>query len=540
MHQASNIGRHWAPRRVWHLSSVLLAAAIVASSFMNTGAAQAAAGDSAYWGAYISGAPDNTALIDSFEAKTGKKMSIVHWGEPWLHGTTYQPFPTTYMQRVRDRGSMPMLNWGSWDYSLGPTQPNFRLANIANGTYDSFITQWARDAKTWGHPFFLRFDHEMNGYWQFPWAEQINGNQPGDYVKAWRHVHDIFSSVGATNATWVWCPNISGPSTTTLAELYPGDGYVDWTAMDGYNWGTDQGNVWQSFAQVFGGADFGGYNSHNTYQELLSFAPSKPIMIGETASSENGGDKASWITDMLKTQLPTNFPKIKAVVWFDWNADDPTISWPIESSAAAQTAFANGISSSYYTSNTFGSLAAGVIAPPSSTVAVADPVVAVSTLTVTPVADTYTASSSPSSTAGGTAPELRADMAGTDTAFLRFSLSQLAGKTITSAALRLHSASEAWAGSAVTFDVKLVPANDWKEQWMSFTNTVPIASTVLGTLVAPRSPNTWYQVGLSSSVLQSHAGGLISMAITGRASDVLIFNSRESGSLAPRLILTYR
>jgi hypothetical protein len=547
MHQASNVARQWAPRRLRFLTSVVFAAATLASGFMNTAGAQAASAESTYWGAYINGAPDNTSLIDSFEAKAGKKMSIVHWGQPWLRGTAYQPFPTTYMQRVRDRGSIPMLNWGSWDYALGANQPNFRLANLANGTYDGFIAQWARDAKTWGHPFFLRFDHEMNGYWQFPWAEQINGNQPGDYVKAWRHVHDIFASVGATNATWVWCPNISGPQTTSLAELYPGDSYVDWTCMDGYNWGTDKGNVWQSFAQVFGGSDFGGYNTHNTYQELVSLASSKPIMIGETASSENGGDKASWIADMLQTQLPTNFPKVKAVVWFDWNDNDPGLSWPVDSSPAAQAAFASGIASSYYTSNTFGSLPAAVIPPPGGALTAADPVAPAapvaasdSTLTVTPVADTYTASSAPTSTAGGSSPELRADVAETDTAFLRFNLSQLAGKTITSATLQLHSASEAWAGSTATFDVKLVRANDWKEQWMSYTNSVPIANTVLGTLVGPKSPNTWYQIGLSSSLLQSHAGGLISMAIAGRASDVLIFNSRKSGSLAPRLILTYR
>ncbi len=34
----------------------------------------------------------------------------------------------------------------------------------------------------------------------------VNGDQPGEFVAAWRHVHDIFTSVGATNATWVWCP----------------------------------------------------------------------------------------------------------------------------------------------------------------------------------------------------------------------------------------------------------------------------------------------------------------------------------------------
>jgi hypothetical protein len=42
------------------------------------------------------------------------------------------------------------------------------LAKLYTGTYDAYITQWAQDAKNWGHPFFLRFDHELNGWW-CPW-----------------------------------------------------------------------------------------------------------------------------------------------------------------------------------------------------------------------------------------------------------------------------------------------------------------------------------------------------------------------------------
>ena len=33
-------------------------------------------------------------------------------------------------------------------------------------------------------------------------------------------------------------------------DYYPGDEYVDWTGVDGYNWGVRNGG-WQSFEQVF-------------------------------------------------------------------------------------------------------------------------------------------------------------------------------------------------------------------------------------------------------------------------------------------------
>jgi hypothetical protein len=315
---------------------------------------------SIYWGAMLAGAAAPTAqnmqpggVMDQFETRAKKKMSIYHWGQPWKMNGAFQNFYATWFDNVRAHGSIPLIDWGSWQLGYGPTQADFQLIDVYNGTYDAYIRQWATDAKNWGHPFFLRFDWEMNGTWQFPWAEQINGNQPGDYIKAWRHVHDIFTSVGASNVTWVWCPNVSSPISRPLNQLYPGDAYVDWTCMDGYNKDT----TWLNFNQVFNGV---GINwIYPTYNELLTVAPNKPIMIGETASLEagdGGAKKAAWITDALTTQLPKYFPKIKAFVWFNWDDGDPKLTFPIESSQASINAFATGIGSNYYAANVFGNL----------------------------------------------------------------------------------------------------------------------------------------------------------------------------------------
>jgi mannan endo-1,4-beta-mannosidase len=198
----------------------------------------------------------------------------------------------------------------------------------------------------------------MNGDWQFPWSEQINGNQPGDYVRAWRHVHDIFTQAGASNVTWVWCPNISGPTTRPMAALYPGDSYVDWTCLDGYN----KESAWVNFNTLFTGK---GVNwLYNSYQEILTVAPTKPIMLGEFASIEagdGGAKKASWITDAFLTQLPTSFPQIKAVVWF--NLSYPNQDFAIESSQPSIDAFAAAIGSSQYAANDFANADVSPIPP---------------------------------------------------------------------------------------------------------------------------------------------------------------------------------
>ncbi len=202
----------------------------------------------------------------------------------------------------------------------------------------------------------------MNGNWQFPWAEQLNGNRPGDYVNAWRHVHDIFQQNGVTNVSWVWCPNIAGSTTRVMSSLYPGDAYVDWTCLDGYN----KYDVWLSFNTVFTSS---GINwLENSYQEIVALAPSKPLMIGETGSLEaadGGALKAEWFQRAFSAaELTQNFPHIKAVVVFDWDDNSELLATlPIDSSPAAINAFAETIASDKFASNEFAQLGGTVIQP---------------------------------------------------------------------------------------------------------------------------------------------------------------------------------
>jgi mannan endo-1,4-beta-mannosidase len=121
--------------------------------------------------------------------------------------------------------------------------------------------------------------------------------------------------------------------------------------MDQYNYGTNPdrpGSSWRWFDAIF----------RQTYDELSSLAPSKPIMIGETASSEYGGSKAEWIKDALLVQLPSKYPRVKAWVWFNWNhrTTKGYMDYVIESSQAAQTAYQESMASSYYATNSFGGL----------------------------------------------------------------------------------------------------------------------------------------------------------------------------------------
>jgi hypothetical protein len=332
----------------------------------NIGAAPAAAAPSAdtaaaqqpmLWGAWIDRhingnlPPYDARPLDTFEKSVGKSMSLVEFSTPMADANgNYYAFPTTQMNTVRSRGSIPFLSWSTMR-SGNYGDPDFSLASIIAGRQDAWIRRWATAAASWGKPFFLRFNWEMNGDW-FPWGERYGNNRSGQFAAAWRHVHDIFTSVGASNATWVWCPvsdefHVEQP----VASLYPGDAYVDWTCMDVYN----RNAPWMSFADV----------ARSMYSQLLSIAPSKPIILGETGSTESGGNKAQWISNMFQA-LPAQFPKIRGLIWFDATDSGSTrySDWPLDSSSAATSAFSQGVSSSRFAGARYGSLAGRTIAAP--------------------------------------------------------------------------------------------------------------------------------------------------------------------------------
>jgi hypothetical protein len=344
------------------LRAVALIVSLVALlGLVGTGTA-AAKGKPILWGAQIGAqltgeaAPWDPGAITKFSSMVGKPMSLVSFGSPFADcrkkPCTDYGFPTTPMENVRAYGAIPMFSWGSEGSEGSADEPAFRLSKIAAGKYDPYIRQFAEKAREWGHPFFLRFDWEMNGFW-FPWGAKANKNKPHDFIAAWRHVHNIFESVGATNATWVWCPNVDFTrKLSPLSGLYPGDKYVDWTCLDGFNWGATKHSIgWQSFKEVFG----------STYQRMLQIAHGKPMMIGETAADDRGGSKPKWIEQMLK-ELPKKFPKVRALVWY--NEKDQGMHWPLESSQAATKAFAKGIRQSVYQINRYGQYANVKIAAP--------------------------------------------------------------------------------------------------------------------------------------------------------------------------------
>jgi hypothetical protein len=321
-----------------------------------------------YWGAWIgdqitgTAPPEDMSAVSHFQQVTGNKgLSIIMTSVPFANCETNPcypiEFPSEGMHRIRAYGAIPMLSWSSFAASGEGHEAKFSLATVSSGAYDAYIREFAEDAADWGHPFFLRFNWEMNGDW-FPWGQGVNGNGPGSFVHTWRHVHNIFRSVGATNATWVWCPYADPRHRFhPLAGVYPGDEYVDWTCMDGYNWGHNPLNPvpWMSFEKIFA----------STYRRIVTrIAPSKPMMLAELATTGDERSKSTWIRRMFKALRGPDFRRIRAIVWFD--QIDRSVDWLLENSAPAAGTFAKGIRRGYRP-NMYANLSESPIRPPAPT-----------------------------------------------------------------------------------------------------------------------------------------------------------------------------
>lgn len=280
-------------------------------------------------GAFAPSLPWSFEDIDDFSSLVGEQPAIIHWFQDWVMN-----FDPEYLDAAVARGGMPLISWEPWRFGGGLRQSRYALKTILAGKHDTYIRRWAKAAAAWGKPFFLRFAHEMNGDWT-SWSPGVNGNTSGEFVRAWRRVHGIFRRAGATNVRWVWAPVAHYEGATPYRDVYPGDAYVNWLGISGYNWGdTRSWSHWQSFSEIFG----------RSYRMLTTIAR-KPIMVAEVASAESGGDKAAWIRKAYLEEIPSKFPQMRAISWFHANKEN---DWRVNSSGRALRAYKEVVTTARY------------------------------------------------------------------------------------------------------------------------------------------------------------------------------------------------
>jgi hypothetical protein len=235
------------------------------------------------WGRAVGAAPEmvakfeafsNNRTIDAFLAESerqGVRQVMVTW-EPW------KPVPTSLGTAVQF-----------------VEQPGYRNADIARGVQDAYIERFARSLATFHGTVWLRYAHEMNGYW-YPWS-----HGPRNYVRAWRHVVSVVRRAGAHNVRFVWSPNpnLFQPLKTWWQGMWaywPGDRWVDAVGSTMI--------------------DFGGRKSYPVKRfvprlDVLRRGFHKPVILAETNTDFAG--RVEWLRDLRR--LLRVSPWIRSVVW---------------------------------------------------------------------------------------------------------------------------------------------------------------------------------------------------------------------------------
>jgi mannan endo-1,4-beta-mannosidase len=303
---------------------------------------------SKYFGLYTAQAPFNWATYDDTTAKVGETPNMVGYFGGWD-----QPFRADAVTAAWKRDTLPVLTWESRPADATNNDidaPAYSLHNILAGDFDTYLRTYAQAIVANGLPLGIRFDHEMNGIW-YPWAETdgqgnpINGNSPGEYVKVWRYVHDIFQAEGANQyVMWIWSPNIinnlpaSHQSLAYTESLYPGDAYVDWVGLSGYLRPPYVAANDFSFNYTFG----------SSLQQLRQMT-NKPIVLSELGASDVGGHKPQWIASLFAALKKPENADIVGFGWFNLAVTSytegvlATNDWRIESRPDSLAAFITGL-----------------------------------------------------------------------------------------------------------------------------------------------------------------------------------------------------
>lgn len=237
----------------------------------------------------------NSGLIE-YEVVAQRTPNIIHY---YKRGS--EAFPTVDEIAAAERpGHVRATLFYNWKPSTTQT-----WARVAAGGADGTIDRVALGLKVYPHPVFLTIFHEPEN----DEGASGTGMTADDYVAMYRHVILRLRQQGVTNAVYVM--NYIGHArwASRVHAFYPGNDVVDWIAYDPYGFGAETSIDKMLNSPSEGWPGF--YNWATTY------APDKPLMLAEWGYDLSSQPNAAAILDNAVPVLQSQFPRIKAFVY--WN-----------------------------------------------------------------------------------------------------------------------------------------------------------------------------------------------------------------------------
>ncbi|WP_326942853.1 OpgC domain-containing protein [Arthrobacter sp. SPG23] len=370
--------------------AVLLLALVL---FLPAGTVQAAVAAPAGVAAQAAVPASNLNSGEDLGASSGKPLlgGVLEWGEDDAAGfaARLQATPAVLGHDVSfplkdgEKGYLREFlaqSAASGAHALLSVNPTIPLAEVTAAGAADFAGQFEELAKGFPGKLLIRFAPDMNSSW-VPW-----GQQPGDYVPAYRAVAQAFAS--ESNAVMVWQPfqardypftrnrDAPAPGTPGFAALdtnsdgawngadapyapyYPGDDAVDWAGLTALHDDTGGGAAVNTLpkdgelaslltgtargaASVEAGQSDGG---ESNFYESYAVRRDKPLLLQTAAyfSPSAGGPseadiKPGWWRQVLGEAAPGKLERIAAIVWDEktevGDAGNTIIDWRLTRNA---------------------------------------------------------------------------------------------------------------------------------------------------------------------------------------------------------------
>lgn len=281
--------------------------------------------------------------IREFEETTGHDLHVVGIFVNWTMPFEYVQPNATY---IATHGAAPMITWAPHLHTTPEIIDGSKTLHQADGetrTLDEHIESWAEGicelAMVSEQPVLMRPMHEMNGGW-FTWGISYRGhdgaypNSDESFQEAWIKIHDTFRDhCSQEHVKFLWTMNhASTGEGTTYMGAYPGDKYVDYVGMDGYNWGGHTPWGWSTFDDLFG----------DVYCAITA-QTDVPVLLPEWGSAEKGGDKAEWLRGSFDRIRSGEYGQIVGSMYFHVDKhereSDSYVEWGVDSSDEALAAY---------------------------------------------------------------------------------------------------------------------------------------------------------------------------------------------------------
>jgi mannan endo-1,4-beta-mannosidase len=260
--------------------------------------------------------------LPALQKKAGKNVRTVS-----TYVTVGHALDPKLVELARERGVRLLISWLPDKGKDTTKAPGFRLSAIAAGKFDADLRALGRQIKALPKGAIVRPMPEPNTPW-YAWSGTVNGNRPGDYVRAWKHVRTVLTKAAGKKVKLLWsvyARSVPDDKKNAISVYFPGTKQVDLVGAAAYNFGTAQGLTWTAPVDLFAPA----------YGSIQKLAKSKPFWISETGSTGKGGDKGAWIGAL--GQLNKTMPKLAGVVWYD--VRDATGDFRVPRTGAAAAAF---------------------------------------------------------------------------------------------------------------------------------------------------------------------------------------------------------